>query len=236
MHWAVDMLSKVVAVAGETRTGVHVCRGNGSRDERTLLSGGYAPVAAWFAQMPVTRLVPEYATRRAGDLITPGGKELGLGVVNPRSDEVEDTGQIVARVREALRVVPAEKLLPESRLWVRHVRRAADQRLRRGRAEAGRPGRGRAAAARGVSTRCSRSRYTAAGSQALRVPAPPPDPGGSDEASHRHWRHFLQSQGRPRTTGLVQAAPGSRRPIMGWSRLSTGPTVKASRLPEQPPG
>jgi 5-methyltetrahydropteroyltriglutamate--homocysteine methyltransferase len=56
------------------------------------------------------RRVLEYATPRAGDLIAPGGKELGLGVVNPRSDDVEDPSQIVARVREALRVVPAEKL------------------------------------------------------------------------------------------------------------------------------
>jgi len=110
LRWAVEMLGRVVADAGDTRTGVHVCRGNWSRDERTLLRGGYAPLAPWFAQMPVTQLVLEYATPRAGAVIAPGDKELGLGVVNPRSDDVEDPAQIVARARETLRLVPAEKL------------------------------------------------------------------------------------------------------------------------------
>src|SRR3546814_3254617 len=35
-------------------------------------------------------------------------------------------------------------------------------------------------------------------------------------ASHRHWRHLLQGQGRAGTTGLVQAAPRNRCPAMGW--------------------
>ena len=110
LRWAADMLREVLAPAGATRTGLHVCRGNWSRDERTLLRGGYAPLAAWLDQVPVTQLVLEYATPRAGDVLPAGDKELGLGVVNPRSADVEAPEQIVARVEAASRVVPRHQL------------------------------------------------------------------------------------------------------------------------------
>ena len=110
LRWAVDMLGQVVEPAGGVRTGLHVCRGNWSRDESTLLRGSYAPLAEWFDRMPVTQLVLEYATPRAGELIPPGDKELGLGVVNPRSEEIETPEQIVARVESALRFVPRERV------------------------------------------------------------------------------------------------------------------------------
>ena len=52
----------------------------------------------------------EYATPQAGDLLPFGDKELGLGAVNPRTDTVETPGEIVDRVREAMRVVPVERI------------------------------------------------------------------------------------------------------------------------------
>jgi 5-methyltetrahydropteroyltriglutamate--homocysteine methyltransferase len=87
-----------------------VCRGNWSRDERTLLRGSYAPLATWFEQLPVTQLVLEYATPRAGDVISTGGKELGLGIVKPRTEDVESVATIVQRIEAALRVVPRERM------------------------------------------------------------------------------------------------------------------------------
>jgi 5-methyltetrahydropteroyltriglutamate--homocysteine methyltransferase len=110
LMWAVEMLREVLVAAGSTRTGLHVCRGNWSRDERTLLRGSYAPLATWLDQVPVTQLVLEYATPRAGAVISPGGKELGLGVVNPRTDATESVESIVQRVESGLRVVPRERL------------------------------------------------------------------------------------------------------------------------------
>jgi 5-methyltetrahydropteroyltriglutamate--homocysteine methyltransferase len=110
LAFAVGLVNRVLAAAGGTRTGLHVCRGNWSRDERTLLSGSYAPLLPWFAKIDVRQLVLEYATPRAGDIVGTGQKELGLGVVNPRIDRVESADEIVARVREALRVVPAERI------------------------------------------------------------------------------------------------------------------------------
>jgi 5-methyltetrahydropteroyltriglutamate--homocysteine methyltransferase len=110
LEFALSLLSRVAAAAGDTRTGLHVCRGNWSRNESTLLSGGYAPLAAWFERAPVRQLVLEYATPRAGEIVPAGTKELGLGVVNPRSDTVESPDAILRRVEEALRLVPADRI------------------------------------------------------------------------------------------------------------------------------
>ncbi|HET7249604.1 MAG TPA: cobalamin-independent methionine synthase II family protein [Gemmatimonadales bacterium] len=107
---ALSLLSRVVAAAGHVRTGLHVCRGNWSRDERTLLAGSYAALGEWFARAPVTQLVLEYATPRAGEVVPVAGKELGLGVVNPRSDEIEGADQIRRRVERALARFPADKI------------------------------------------------------------------------------------------------------------------------------
>jgi methionine synthase II (cobalamin-independent) len=38
------------------------------------------------------------------------GKELGLGAVNPRTDTIETPEEIIARVREAQRRMPAEAI------------------------------------------------------------------------------------------------------------------------------
>jgi 5-methyltetrahydropteroyltriglutamate--homocysteine methyltransferase len=94
----------------QVRTGVHVCRGNWSRKEETLLRGGYAPLKPYLERMRVRQLVLEYATERAGDLMPFHGKELGLGVVNPRTDAVETAAAVEATVRRALEMFPAERL------------------------------------------------------------------------------------------------------------------------------
>jgi 5-methyltetrahydropteroyltriglutamate--homocysteine methyltransferase len=110
LEFAVSLLERILARAGDTRTGLHVCRGNWSRDESTLLSGTYAPLVPWLERVPVTQLVLEYATPRAGRIVSPGEKELGLGVVNPRTDEIETPRDIVGRVREALERVEASRI------------------------------------------------------------------------------------------------------------------------------
>jgi len=102
LELAVSLLARVLAAAQGIRTGLHVCRGNWSRNEATLLSGSYHPLAPWLARVPVDQLVLEYATERAGGLIDFPGKELGLGVVNPRTDRVETSEEIATRVRSAL--------------------------------------------------------------------------------------------------------------------------------------
>ena len=107
---AVSLINRVVEGIEGVRIGVHVCRGNWSRDETTLLSGGYRPLAPYFERLKVAQLVLEYATDRAGDLMSFGGKELGLGVVNPRTDAVESSAAIRAAVEAALHFYPPERI------------------------------------------------------------------------------------------------------------------------------
>src|SRR5260370_38287809 len=99
---AVSLINRVVAGVRDVRIGVHACRGNWSRDETTLLSGGYQPLAPYLERLDVAQLVLEYATDRAGDLMAFGRKELGMGVVNPRTNAVESSAAICRAVENAL--------------------------------------------------------------------------------------------------------------------------------------
>ncbi len=89
------------------RTGLHVCRGNWSRKEEVLLTGDYARLVPAFKAMRVQQFVLEYATPRAGDIAVVGealaDREIGLGVVNPRTATAEPVADIIGRVEGALR-------------------------------------------------------------------------------------------------------------------------------------
>jgi 5-methyltetrahydropteroyltriglutamate--homocysteine methyltransferase len=110
LEFAVSLVNRVVAGMFGVRTGVHVCRGNWSRNETTLLRGGYHPLAPYLERLNVRQLVLEYATDRAGDVLTFGNKELGLGVVNPRTDAVETAADIMDVVERALLLYKPEKI------------------------------------------------------------------------------------------------------------------------------
>jgi 5-methyltetrahydropteroyltriglutamate--homocysteine methyltransferase len=113
--FALDLMNQVTAgmLGRGSRIGVHVCRGNWSTQEQVLLKGPYDLLIPYLAHVNVDQLVLEYATPRAGELgaiAEFAGKELGLGIVNPRTAEIESAEDIVARVQEALNFLPAEKI------------------------------------------------------------------------------------------------------------------------------
>ena len=110
LTFATSLINRVVAGFGGMRIGLHVCRGNWSRDETTLLSGGYQALKGHLDRMAVRQLVLEYATERAGHVIAFPEKELGLGVVNPRTDAIESAASIRSAVEQALRVYPASSV------------------------------------------------------------------------------------------------------------------------------
>lgn len=110
LAFATSLINRVVEGFAGMRIGLHVCRGNWSRDETTLLSGGYHALKAHLDRLAVTQLVLEYATDRAGEVIAFPEKELGLGVVNPRTDAVESAASIRSAVERALRVYPPASL------------------------------------------------------------------------------------------------------------------------------
>ena len=96
------------------RIGVHICRGNWSKQEDVLLSGDYARLLPALKPMRISQFVLEYATPRAGDIEVVGralsNRELGLGVVNPRTDEVEPVEFIIAKAEKALDYYRPEQL------------------------------------------------------------------------------------------------------------------------------
>lgn len=104
----------MVAGVEGVRVGLHVCRGNWSRQEEVLLTGDYERLLPAFRAMEIDQFVLEYATPRAGELAVVGEalghRELGLGCINPRTDEAEDPATIVARAEEALRYFRPEQL------------------------------------------------------------------------------------------------------------------------------
>ena len=117
LEFAVDLINRVVTGLDGLRIGLHVCRGNWSQKEQILLKGSYHPLAPYLARLNVQQLVLEFATPRAGELAALLGsreianeKELGLGVVNPRTPETETVTAIVDRVREALQYLPPERI------------------------------------------------------------------------------------------------------------------------------
>jgi 5-methyltetrahydropteroyltriglutamate--homocysteine methyltransferase len=106
LEFAVTLINRTVEGFDGLRFGVHVCRGNWSRREEVLLTGNYGPLLPALMRMRVHQLVLEFATPRAGELDVfkeyGDQKEIGLGVVNPRTDQVETPEEIVARVRQLL--------------------------------------------------------------------------------------------------------------------------------------
>jgi len=110
LAFATSLINRVVDGFEGLRIGVHVCRGNWSRDETTLLSGGYQALKPHLDQLNVTQLVLEYATDRAGGIMAFPGKELGLGVVNPRTDAIEPVESIRSAVEQALRFYPSSSV------------------------------------------------------------------------------------------------------------------------------
>jgi len=89
---------------------LHICRGNWSQDEGTLLRGSYHPLQRYLERIPVRQFVFEYATERAGDILSFSAPELGLGLVNPRTEEVESVDLVKRSIERALKIYPAERL------------------------------------------------------------------------------------------------------------------------------
>ena len=114
LDYARELMNRTVKGISGIKTGIHVCRGNWSRKEDVLLKGNYGPLLPCLMEMKIDQLVLEFATPRAGELKVfkeyESDKELGLGVVNPRSSDIEPPELIVKRVREAAKYFAPEKI------------------------------------------------------------------------------------------------------------------------------
>jgi 5-methyltetrahydropteroyltriglutamate--homocysteine methyltransferase len=112
--FATRMLNSVTEGVEGLRTGVHICRGNWSRKDEVLLKGDYEMLVPTMMGMKIDQFVLEFATPRAGELAVfehyRKQREIGLGVVNPRSDEIEPPQFIINKVNEALEYFEPEQI------------------------------------------------------------------------------------------------------------------------------
>ena len=92
---------------------LHVCYGN--RYARPLWEGHYDFLFPAVLDASVDQLVLEFARKGYDDLpvIEKFGwdRDIGLGVIDVKSNEVETPGLIADRIRSALELVPAERLV-----------------------------------------------------------------------------------------------------------------------------
>lgn len=113
--FALDLMNEVTAgmLGRGTRIGIHICRGNWSTQEQVLLRGPYYPLIPYLSNVNVDQLILEYATPRAGEIDAIkdfGGKEIGFGIVNPRTESIETEDEIIARVQEVRKYLPDEMI------------------------------------------------------------------------------------------------------------------------------
>jgi 5-methyltetrahydropteroyltriglutamate--homocysteine methyltransferase len=114
LSYALELMNRTVQGISGIKLGVHVCRGNWSRREDVLLKGNYGPLLPYLTEMKIDQLVLEFATPRAGELEVfkeyGDEKEIGLGVVNPRSTEIESSELIERRVKDATKFFDPSKI------------------------------------------------------------------------------------------------------------------------------
>ena len=119
LKFATKLIKSVISYAKDKGilVSLHVCRGNWSRDESILLTGPYTPLLPLFEETLPNILTLEFSTPRAGEISSLFSSDLirencilGLGVMNPRTDEIESLEGIISRVKEVMKFIPKERI------------------------------------------------------------------------------------------------------------------------------
>lgn len=119
LKFATKLIKSVIDYAKEKGilVSLHVCRGNWSRDESILLTGPYTPLLPLFEETLPNILTLEFSTPRAGEIsslfsstLIKDNCILGLGAMNPRTDEIEPLEDILNRVEEVMQYIPKERI------------------------------------------------------------------------------------------------------------------------------
>ncbi len=115
LDFASELLNKVVRGLPVERLGLHICRGNWTRNESAALAGDYRPLLGFLERARVGTLFLELCTERAGEAEVlqgiPDDKRVGVGVVNQKLDKVEDTDEIRCRIRRAVDLFGRDRVL-----------------------------------------------------------------------------------------------------------------------------
>jgi 5-methyltetrahydropteroyltriglutamate--homocysteine methyltransferase len=98
---------------GGTMLAIHLCRGNNR--SQWYAEGGFDPIAEkLFNTLDVDAFLLEYDSERAGTFeplrYVPRGKTVVLGLVSTKLPELENADELLRRIEEASKYIPAEQL------------------------------------------------------------------------------------------------------------------------------
>ncbi|MCC6445408.1 MAG: methionine synthase [Armatimonadetes bacterium] len=109
--WAVEAFNRTVEGVG-AKIALHICYGNYQR--KRLFPGEYRDLFPAVLEADASQLVLEFAVSDFADLKLlqeyPTDKEIGVGVIDVKSDEIETPETVASRIRTALKVIPPEKM------------------------------------------------------------------------------------------------------------------------------
>ena len=108
----IEMDNAVIRGYAGVTFGLHICRGN--NQSMFYASGGYEPIARVFSRARFQRFLLEYDDERSGGFeplrAVPDDRIVVLGLVTTKKARIESVDELRARIREAARVIPLERL------------------------------------------------------------------------------------------------------------------------------
>jgi 5-methyltetrahydropteroyltriglutamate--homocysteine methyltransferase len=109
----VNLLNEIVAGIDGILTAVHLCRRNKGR-QGWIGEGSYEPIVPFLRKLAVDQYVLEFTIPVAGDFSVlrqlPDDRQVGLGCVDCRGEQVESSAAVAARVEAALRHIDADRV------------------------------------------------------------------------------------------------------------------------------
>ena len=115
LEFATDLITQVAQGFPADRLGIHVCRGNWTPDESKTLSGDYAPLLPLLSSVPITNVILETCTPRAGDWEHLAGlredQRLGIGIFNQKAPHEETFDAVLERGHTAVNMFGKDRLL-----------------------------------------------------------------------------------------------------------------------------
>ncbi|MBC7852176.1 MAG: sulfurtransferase TusA family protein [Pirellulaceae bacterium] len=115
LAFAGELINRVTEGVDATRTALHICRGNWTRDESVALHGGYEPLIPLLQTVNVGTFFLELCTPRAGEIAIlarlPDSVRIGVGVVNQKLDAVETVDQVIRHAEAAIHVLGSRRVL-----------------------------------------------------------------------------------------------------------------------------
>ncbi len=114
-NFAVETVNEIVNGIAGVKFAVHLCRRAGGRARGEVRhAGGYEPIIEQLNRLKVHHLTMEFTAPQAGDLAVlrqlREDFEIGLGCVSVTPGQIDSPETIAARVRQALRFLPAERI------------------------------------------------------------------------------------------------------------------------------